>query len=232
MSDRRPTYFRDQTSPLFEIFVWAFTLLPVLILIYFYPSLPERVPEYLNLHGDVEVWGHKSLVSVFRLALMGIDMQLLCLLTKYGLLVGGRGSVESRSLAGRLFDWFRVLIVFKLGASALDVIFFSYPNFRFLATVVRTISWTAAILGIAGGCYYSYRLLAASRQVKLVEGPAKVADQNYATHLRGRVFYYNRHDPSMFVDKHLFNLANKWVYVFILCLVCLPLLMFWPMLSS
>src|SRR5882762_4060834 len=80
--------FRDDTNVLFEAFILSFTVLPILVLIYFYSQLPERIPEYLNLHGDVEVWGRKSLVSVFRLPLMAIDMQMLCVLMKYGLWQG------------------------------------------------------------------------------------------------------------------------------------------------
>ena len=232
MSDPLLNRFRDHTSVSFEVFIAALTLLPILLLIYFYPSLPERVPEYLNLHGDVEVWGRKSFASVFRLPLMAIDMQLLCLLTKYASSVSRKGSVESRMLSRRLFDWFRVLIAFKLGASSLDVIFLSYPGLRPLTTAVRTISWAAAILGIIGASYYGYRLLKVYRKPGPAERVAKVGEPNYAAHLRGGVFYYNRNDPSLFIDKYLFNFANKWVYVFVLCVVCLPLLMFWPMLVS
>src|SRR6266478_3408054 len=83
-----PSRFDHHTNFLFELFIAALTLLPFLVLIYFYPGLPERIPEYLNLHGDVAVWGRKSLFSIFRLPLMALDLQLLCLLLKYGLWQG------------------------------------------------------------------------------------------------------------------------------------------------
>ena len=43
-----------------------FTIVPFLVLSYFYPAVPERVPLFLNLRGDVETWAEKTALSVFR----------------------------------------------------------------------------------------------------------------------------------------------------------------------
>ena len=235
---------RDYTNLPFEVFIAAFTLLPILVLIYFYPALPERVPEYLNLHGEVEVWGRKGFASVFRLPLMAIDLQMLCLLMKYGLwkdkLVQPAEDTkelatykeESFKLSLRLGNWFRAFIAIKLGASSLEVIFFSIEKFHFLTTATRVTSWAASILGIAGAFFYSYRLLIVNRKQKEAGGYARVPRPTDRSHLHGGIFYYNRADPSWFTDKYLPNFGNRWVYVFFACLFCLPLLMFWPLLNS
>jgi hypothetical protein len=39
---------------------------------YFYPVLPERVPLFLTLSGEVAVWGEKNLLSVFRVPLLAL----------------------------------------------------------------------------------------------------------------------------------------------------------------
>lgn len=78
-----PLRFRDYTNLPFEAFIAAFTVLPILVLIYFYHVLPESIPEYLNLRGGVEVWGRKGFASVFRLPLMAIDLQMLCVLIHF-----------------------------------------------------------------------------------------------------------------------------------------------------
>jgi Protein of unknown function (DUF1648) len=170
--------FSDYTYLPFELFIALLTVLPVVVLMYFYPMLPERVPEYLNLQGEVVVWGRKSLASVFRLPLMAVDLQVLCLLMKYALWQGniressGHGanrvipSEESIRLQMSLWNWFRALIAFKLGASSLDPIFFGVERLRFLSTTVRAISWTAAVLGIAGTLFYGYRLVRVNRKLK------------------------------------------------------------------
>ena len=238
-----PPRFRDYTNLPFEIFVASFTVLPILVLIYFYPMLPERVPEYLNLHGEVEVWGRKSLASVFRLPLMAVDLQMICLLAKYGSWQGGLAlpiedterlviyREESLKVSLNLLDWFRAFIAIKLGASSLEAIFFSIERFHFLSTATRVTSWAASILGILGAVFYSYRLLILNRKLKGADAYAKVSRQTDRSHLHGGIFYYNTADRSWFTDKYLPNFGNKWFCVFLVCLLCLPLLMFWPMLN-
>jgi uncharacterized membrane protein len=75
---------RDYSNLPFEIFIAVFTIVPFLVLSYFYPALPERVPLFLNLRGDVETWAEKTALSVFRIPLMAAVTQVVCLLMKYG----------------------------------------------------------------------------------------------------------------------------------------------------
>jgi uncharacterized membrane protein len=200
------------------------------------------VPEYLNLSGEVETWGRKGFASVFRLPLMAIDLQALCLLTKYGVwqtnaahLQNTEGSAigrrESLSLTLSLFDWLRAFLAIKLAASSLETIVFSIERFHFLSTATRIISWGASILGVAGAIYYGCRLLRLNREEKRA-GYARVGGQTDKSHLHGGIFYYNPANPLWFTDEYLPNFGNKWVYVFLACLLCLPLLMFWPMLGG
>lgn len=220
------------------------TVLPFLVLIYFYPSLPERIPEYLNLRGEVAVWGQKSVLSVFRLPLMALDLQMLCLLMKYGLWQGrsarsaddtdppATATEESIKLSMRLGDWLRAFIAIKLGASSLEVIFYSIERFHSLTTMTRITSWAASILGIAGAAFYGYRLLLVNRKLKSAGAGARVPRQADDSHSRGGIFYYNPADPAWFSDRGLPNFANKWFYLVLICLLFLPVLMFWPMLQS
>lgn len=243
-SHSQPSRFRGHTNVLFELFIATLTLLPFLVLIYFYSSLPERIPEYLNLHGDVAVWGRKSLFSVFRLPLMAVDLQTLCLLMKFGLWQGkvarraedtGRLAIydeRSTRLSMSLGDWFRAFVAIKLGASSLEVIFYSIERFHSLTTVTRITSWAASILGIAGAAFYGYRLLIVNRKLKETGESGRIPRQIDQSHSRGGIFYYNPADPSWFSDKYSPNFANKWVYLFLGCLLFLPVLMFLPMLQS
>src|SRR5918997_2848215 len=79
----QPQRLSEYTNIWVEIFVAAFTILPFLVLAYFYPMLQERVPLFMNLNGEVAVWGEKSWLSVFRVALMATVTQVVCLLMKY-----------------------------------------------------------------------------------------------------------------------------------------------------
>jgi uncharacterized membrane protein len=236
-----PSQFSGHTNILIELFIAALTLLPFVVLSYFYSSLPQQIPEYLHLNGEVAVWGRKSLFSVFRLALMGLDLQLLAILMKYGLWQryvaqlsqpadGDRFASESLRLMAGLTDWLRVMAAIKLFVSAIEVIFLTNERFTSLAAAARAISWISSILGVLGAAAYFYRALRLKRRMppELV----KVKPLPSQTRVHGGVFYYNSADPSLFVEKYLFNFAHPGAYVFLLCLLSLPLLMFLPMLTS
>src|SRR4051812_5112322 len=75
---------RNCTNIPFEIFIAAFSILPFFVLAYFYSVLPDRVPLFMKLNGEVAVWGEKGLLSVFRVPLMAVVTQVVCLLMKYG----------------------------------------------------------------------------------------------------------------------------------------------------
>ena len=60
-----PQRLSDYTNIPFEIFIAVFSILPFFVLVYFYPMLPERVPLFMNLNGEVAVWAEKSMLSVF-----------------------------------------------------------------------------------------------------------------------------------------------------------------------
>src|SRR5687767_6702696 len=142
----------DYTSVPLEVFVAAFTVLPFFALAYFYDALPNRVPLFLNLGGEPAVWTEKSVPSVFRVPLMALDTQLICLLAKYGMLKseaawGDAGGVRRQlRLSARLWDWLRCAAAFKMGASSLGTVLLGMESFRFLSRPVYVFTAAAALL--------------------------------------------------------------------------------------
>ena len=134
---------RELTNLKFEIFIVAFTILPFFMLAYFYSQLPERVPHFLTLTGEVETWAQKSVISVFRVPLMAVVTQIVCLLMKYGTLSSGAlaslevASEESKlqeqylRLNAGLWDWFRWTVGFKMSAQSLSTVFLSLERSNF-----------------------------------------------------------------------------------------------------
>lgn len=232
---------RDYTNIPFEIFIVVFTILPFFVLAYFYPVLPGRVPLFLNLSGEVAVWAEKSVLSVFRVPLMAVDTQLICLLMKYGTVQAetvtplefAQGQAEHRkqyvSLNVGLWDWFRCLVAFKMSAASLDTIFLSLERFKFLSRPAFAITAIAALLSIAGALSYGYRLLVLRRKMRAKFGDAKFQKPIDARRVYGGVLYFNPSDSALFVSKYVFNFANKWVWVFIASLIAYPLIVFAPM---
>lgn len=229
----RAVRLRDYTSTPLEIFVAAFTILPFFALAYFYEALPGRVPMFLNLGGEPALWAEKSVLSVFRVPLMALDTQLICLLAKYGTLKseGARGEVgvsQYLSLSARLWDWLRGMAAFKMGASSLDTVLLGMERFRFLSRPAYVFTAAAALLGAAGALYYCYRLLALRREARQKRGGAAKREAPDARHVYGGIFYYNPSDGSVFVRRYGFNFASGWAWALITCLALYPLLVFLP----
>jgi uncharacterized membrane protein len=231
---------RDYTNIPFEIFIVLFSLLPFLALAYFYPVLPQRVPMFVNLSGEVATWADKSVLSVFRVPLMALDTQVVCLLMKYAT-VSSETMTSRESLKGQaeyrerylrlnvgLWDWFRCGVAVKVSAASLDTIFLSIERFKFLSRPAFAISALAALLSIAAALFYAYRLLRLRRAMKEKFGLVKFSRPIDARSVYGGVFYFSPSDSALFVSKYIFNFANKWSWVFIACLIAYPLLVFMP----
>ena len=229
---------RDYTYIPFEIFIVVFSILPFFALAYFYPVLPQRVPLFLKLSGEVATWAEKSVLSVFRVPLMAVDTQLVCLLMKYATMHSetiapleiAKERAEYRKryvhLNAGLWDWFRCLVAFKMSAASLDTIFLSLGRFNFLSRPAFTITAIAAMLSIAGALFYGYRLLVVRREMREQFGAENFQKPIDARRVYGGVLYFNPSDSAFFVNKYMFNFANKLAWVFILCLVAYPLLVF------
>jgi len=232
---------RDLTNIKFEVFIVAFTILPFFILAYFYSLLPERVPQFLTLTGEVETWAKKSVISVFRVPLMAVVTQIVLLSMRYGTLQSG--ALASLEVAGEpsklreqyfrlnagLWDWFRWTVAFKMSTESLSTIFLSLERFKFLARPTLVITAMASLIGVAGALFYLYRLLVVRRDMKARFGDEYVQKSVDTRRVYGGVLYFNPSDPALFVSKYIFNFANKWAWIFIACIIAYPLLVFLPL---
>lgn len=231
---------RANTNIPFEVFIAAFSILPFFVLASFYSVLPDRVPLFMQLNGEVAVWAEKSLLSVFRVPLMAVVTQVVCWLMKYGAVRSdavappglaieqGKLREQYLSLNARLWDWFRWAVAFKMSAESLNTIFLSLERFKFLSRPVFIITAIATGLGVAGALFYGYRLFVVRREMKEKFVDAEVRKPVDVRHVYGGVLYFNPSDPSLFVSKYIFNFANKWAWVFIGCIIAYPLLVFLP----
>lgn len=223
-----------------EIFVAAFTVLPFLVLAYFYPALPERVPLFMNLNGEVAVWGGKSWLSVFRVALMAAVTQVVCLLMKYSALQSevalpaadaddyARLYKQSAILSSGLWDWLRCIAALKMSAATLDTVFLSIERFKTLSKPAFVITFAVALLSIPVALYYGYRLFVLKREISERFGHTINRKPVDAGRVYGAVFYFNPSDSALFVSRYVFNFANVRAWVFIACIIAYALLVFSP----
>ena len=222
-----PQPLRQYTKIPFEIFVAVFSIAPFFVLVYFYSALPDHVPLFMKLNGEVEVWGQKTVLSVFRVPLMAVVTQVVCLLMKYGTTqVNAETKLQEQYLGlnADLWDWLRWAVAFKMSAESLDTIFLSLEPFKFLARPAFIVTAIAAMIGVGGALFYGFRLLRMWPAIKGTQWAKPVDRQR----VYGGVLYFNPSDSTLFAGKYVFNFANKWAWVFIACIIAYPLLVFLP----
>lgn len=229
---------RNYTNLPLEIFVISVSILPFFLLAYFYSALPDRVPLFMKLNGEVAVWGQKSVMSVFRVPLMAVVTQVFCLLMKYGAvhlpavtpLTLDHSGLHERylSLSAGVWDWFRLTVAFKMSAEFLSTIFLVTPRFNFLSRPAFLATAIATLIGVIGALLYLYRLLVVAREMKKQfpnENARRPVDKRS---VYAGAFYFNRSDSALFVSKYGFNFANVRAWIFIACVIAYPLLVFLP----
>lgn len=206
------------------------------MLFYFYPELSQRVPLFMHLNGEVAVWGEKSWLSVFRVPLLAVATQVVCLLMKYGVVQSevegadeyARLHSQYIALNARLWDWLRFLVAIKMSASSLDTIFLSIERFKFLSRPAFLITFIAAMFSIPVAVFYAYRIFVVRRKLKEKFGETKIQRPVDMARIYGGVLYFNPADSALFINKYGFNFGNKWTWVFVLCIIAYPLLVFMP----
>jgi len=248
-SSLKVRHLGDYTSIALEVVIGALTVLPSLALIYYYPELPGRIPVHWNWRFEPDRWADKSFGTVFFLPIIAIYLQGLFLLIKHGLLQVKmtlpaehaeeyfRYKEESLNMNMKLMDRVRILMAVLKGTLALNIIFSAIERFSSLRGIIAvTVIATTSLLLILGA-YYGHRLVVINRNLKAVAGRVYVQRETDAAHwYGGGLFYYNREDPALFVEKlvglgYTLNLANKRVYIYLLYLVGLPLLVGWAVKS-
>ena len=229
---------RNYTTFPLEIFVISLTILPFFLLAYFYSALPDHVPLFLKLNGEVAVWGEKSVMSVFRVPLMAVVTQVVCSLMKYGTVQSQAATPLATEhsklyeqyvrLSTGVWDWFRWAAAFKMSAESLSTVFLSIARFNFLAQPAFILTAVATLIGVAGALLYLYRLLVVAREMKQRFPNENVRSPVDRRRVYAGAFYFNRSDSALFVSKYGFNFAPARAWAFIACVIAYPLLVFLP----
>lgn len=240
-------HLSDYTSLALEISIVVLTIAPVLLLIYYYPQLPERIPVHWNWRGVADGWARKSYFSVFSLAAMLVYMQGLLLAVKHGVL-GVKMTLpaehtedylrlkeEALALTVRFMDWMRPLLCILLGSMTANIAFSAIEGLHFLSSVVAIATWVCVALMLVATATAIYRFYKIDRRLKLVVGRVYVQRQKDAAHWHlGGLVYFNREDPALFVEKlvgwgYTFNMGNKWVYLYLAIMIAVPVLLILPL---
>lgn len=248
-SSLKRRHLSEYTNLYLEAAVLCLTVLPTLFLVYYYPQLPERIPVHWDWRGVPDGWARKSFGTVFALSLMLLYMQGLFLLVKHGLLtvkmtlpVEGaaeyaRGKEEFLTNVMKMMDWARLMVAILLSALLLNIVFTSVEGLRHLSAFVFAVNILCTVLLVLVCLYYIARLVRIDRRLKREVGRVYFQRGRDRAHwYAGGLFYYNPEDPALFVEKlvgfgYTFNMANRWVYVYLAYMILVPLLMSWGLMK-
>src|SRR5947209_1910952 len=246
-SSLRTRHLRDYTNLALEGAVVALTITPILVLVYYYPQLPERIPTHWNWRGLPDQWTRKSYFSVFSLAGVLVYMQGLMLFVKHGLLgvkmtLPAEHTEEYLSLKEEMLgmtikflDWTRLVLCIMLGSVTANIAFSAIDYLRFLSKIVTIAVWASTALLLAAVAFAIYSFYKADRRLREEVGRVYVQRHRDAKHwYLGGLIYYNPEDPALWVEKlvgwgYTFNMGNKWVYIYIAIMVAVPLLLILPL---
>ncbi len=240
-------HLSDYTSLALEVMVVLLTIAPVLVLVYYYPQLPSRIPAHWNWRGQPDRWTEKSYHAVFSLAAMLVYMQGLLLFIKHGLLsvkmtLPAEHTEEYLNLKEemlaqtvKLLDWTRICLGILLGSITVNIVFSAIERLHFLSGIVAIALWVSTALLVLGVAVAIYRFYKIDRRLKAAVGRVYVQRRSDAAHwYLGGLIYFNKEDPALWVEKlvgwgYTFNMANKWVYLYLAVMIAVPLLLILPL---
>lgn len=219
------------------------------LLIYYYPQLPERMPVHWNPSGEPDGWERKSLASVFFLPALGVYLHAFFLVLKHDIAHAKmtlpdthteeflRGKERYLAANVRLIDWVRLSIA---------LLFFNITLLMLTTTVIElsryarpvNVGLWLTIAGMIGGIiYFISRMMLINSGLQSVAGEWYVqrpADERHWRH--GGLTYYNPDDPALVVEKlvgigYTLNMAHPGVWSRALLLCGVPLFVLWAVLS-
>lgn len=239
----------DYTYLWWEATILLLVCASCVLLIYYYPQLPERMPVHWNPSGEPDRWERKSLAAVFFLPALGIYLQAFFVVLKHDITHAKmtlpdthteeflQGKEHYLAANVRLIDWVRVSIALLFFNITLLMLTTTMAELSRYACLVTVVLWLTIALMIGGIIYFISRMMLANGRLQSVAGEWYVQRPGDERHWRhGGLTYYNPDDPALVVEKlvglgYTLNMAHPGVWSRALLLSGVPLLVLWAVLS-
>lgn len=218
-----------------EMLPWSVFLLPMFItigvLIYTimkYPVLPEQIPTHWGINGKPDAFTAKNPVSAIQMPLILLVMQAMMMAMnlsqkRSGIKVSAVNlkGTRTRQLALRKYSsWFTFVM------SVLLTMLFSFFQ---LSTIHENLAGDAVMFALpmvfmlivlAGTIIFAVKVGTADNKPADVQAEG-IGDYDEDDYWKGGLFYFNKSDPSIFVEKRFgvgwtLNFANPIGYMIIL----------------
>lgn len=243
---------RDYTNITFEVINASIFLAALLISIYGYAALPERLPTHASWRGVIDGWAPKNFHTMFGGLIWLVYIQIGLVLLKSALVHSPKAlplqQTEERlqysekflRLATNWLDWARGVWLFSMLGGIYGVLIWLHDGPKLMANVVH-VSTLGIVINIASQVifwslvtlptlHFIYRQYQLDREMKPVEWsrlPRPIDEEHFSL---GGLIYFNPDNPALLVKGprvHTINLANQWVYLCVAYFIGVALLIAW-----
>ncbi|MBP3040332.1 DUF1648 domain-containing protein [Bacillaceae bacterium Marseille-Q3522] len=218
-----------------EMLPWYVYLLPMVITVGMvgytfmqYPLLPEQIPTHWGPDGNVDAFTEKNLLTVQMLPIILFTMQLMFfgineMTKRSGIKLSATATEASRirQLTLRKYSsWFMLIV------SILMTLLFSFLQLSMIHTDIFkgafliVLPFIFLLLVLGGSLIFALKVGKSDKfeGEQSVEGLADIDEDQY---WKGGLFYFNKNDPSIFVEKRFgvgwtLNFAHPIGYILIL----------------
>lgn len=210
------TYIKEREK-IKGYFSWAkleliIILVNILLIIYLYPSLPSKIPVHWNLLGQADKYSNKNIYSFIMLLGVQLIMTIIFYFS-YRSIVGAKPELNKDSLDESIIKhrkyvavWERFIWIIGLSIQVL----FSLINLSSLgilkdAKLVSVFSLIFCLYVIVASIYLSIKYGQGGENYKdlgQMEYNRYYVDDD-KNWLLGNTLYFNREDPSLFVEKRI-----------------------------
>ncbi|MBP2242675.1 putative membrane protein [Cytobacillus eiseniae] len=215
-----------------EMLPWYVYLLPIIVtlglIVYTIPQydiLPDQIPTHWGPNGEADAFTAKSPISAIQLPLVLFVMQLMFLGIHFAqknsgikLSATSKAASQKRQLTLRKYtSWFLFL------TSLLVTMLFSFLQLTtihpdiFKDTTMIAMPFVFILVILIGTIIFAVKVGRADKQSN-VQFKGEITDKDEDMYWKGGLFYFNKNDPSIFVEKRFsvgwtLNLANPIGYL-------------------
>lgn len=196
-----------------------------------YPALPDQIPMHYNLEGQVDRYAAKSMETILMMPIMLIILALVFFAIYYAILHAKNQSAGGDIEEGLKNDLaFKVIIskvVFFVGL--LITLIFGISQLSMLGIIGINITFTAPIILVMIFALVTYLIVkvgqSGSRMGSSKSTQSKAVAEDDSHWILGAI-YFNKDDPSIFVEKqfgmgYTINVGNKIGWMVVIAIIAL-----------
>ncbi|WP_050614512.1 DUF1648 domain-containing protein [Bacillus testis] len=234
------TSFRSQ-KPVYSFYWFAIPALVILVtalLAYVkYDSLPSRIPTHFDFQGNADGYSAKTPMSVASIPLMQAFLLVVMVGVNIGIMKAKQQidssnpgkSLEQNLAFRRIWSGYSIIAAILISALFLMIELISFGMFPERAGTY--ISLALAFLLVVGAIILSFKTGQGGSRLKGAAGKETAyTNTDDDEHWKGGIFYWNKNDPSFFVEKRFgigwtCNFAHPLSWIILGGIILVPILL-------